>query len=125
MATIQFSEGTEKPRAVLSKKQLLPNIIDGMAKARPGALYAEIPNSPTTYALGYRKVTYRNLANAINGIAWMLEKELGKGKNHETLAYIGPNDLVSIFMIIAAVKVGYTVRTIFEKYHVFCQRTMS
>ena len=108
MATIQFSEGTEAPNAVHQKKQLLPNIIDGMAKVRPWAVYAETPKSPVTYEDGYRKITYIAFASAINGVAWMLDTELGKGK-HETLAYIGPNDLAYVIMILGAVKAGYKV----------------
>lgn len=109
MATLQFSEGSDSPTVPHRKKQLLPNIVDGMAKARPEAIYAEIPRSSTSYELGYRKITYKNLANAINGVAWLLEKHLGRGKVHETLAYISPNDLGYIFMVLGAVKAGYKV----------------
>lgn len=110
MATLQFSEGTIVPTTVHRRKQLLPNIIDGMAKTRPWALYAETPRSLTTYDAGYRKVTYCALANAINGVAWLLERKLGRGKAYETLAYIGPNDLGYVVMILGAVKAGYKVR---------------
>lgn len=112
MATIQFSEGGDAPTVLHRKKQLLPNIIDGMAKTRPEAVYAEIPRSLTSYDAGFRKITYRDLANAINGVAWLLEKLLGRAKEHETLAYIGPNDLGYIFMVLGAVKAGYKVCSI-------------
>lgn len=110
MATLHFSEGTDVPRYLHRRKQLLPNIIDGMANTRPWALYAETPRSLTTFDAGYRKITYGRLANAINGAAWLLEKNLGKGRAHETLAYIGPNDLGYVVMILGAVKAGYKVR---------------
>lgn len=109
MATLQFSEGTALPAVLHRRKQLLPNIIDGMAKTRPEAIYAEIPCSPTSYDEGYRKITYRDLANSVNGVAWLLEKELGRGKDHETLSFVGPDDLGSIIMILGAVKAGYRV----------------
>lgn len=117
MATLQFSEGSNTPTILHQKKQLLPNIIDGMAKTRPEAIYAEIPRSPTSYEAGYRKITYRDLSNAINGIAWLLEKQLERGKHHETLAYIGPNDLGYIFMVLGAVKAGYKVCDTFVRTH--------
>ena len=110
MATLQFSEGgSGPPRPLYRSKQLLPNIIDGMARARPEALYAETPASHSSYDQGYRKITYRELANAVNGVAWLLTKELGRGQDFETLAYIGPNDLSYPIVILGAVKAGYKV----------------
>ena len=110
MATIQFSEGVvDSPMPLPQKKQLLNNIVDGMAKTRPSAIYAEIPNSPTTYEAGFRKITYGILANAINGVAWWLKEELGASQNFETLSYIGPSDLRYVIMLLGAVKAGYKV----------------
>lgn len=109
MATLQFSEGTDSPTVLQRRKQLLPNIIDGMAETRPEAIYVEVPCSRTSYEDGYRKITYKDFANGINGVAWLLEKALGRGKNHETLCYIGPSDIGSIFMVLGAVKAGYKV----------------
>ena len=110
MATIQFSEGDERPPAArYQNKQLLNNIVDGMSKVKPSAIYAEIPNNFDTYDGGYRSITYRALANAINGVAWSLEGMLGKSQDHQTLAYIGPNDIAYVMMILGAVKAGYKV----------------
>ena len=55
------------------------------------------------------KITYGRLANAVNRIAWWLVDNLGVAKNHETLAYIGPNDLRYPAFILGAVKAGYKV----------------
>lgn len=115
MATLQFSEGdANPPAAVHPTKQLLNNIIDGMAKTRPSALYAEIPSLPDSYSGGYRKVSYEVLAKAVNGAAWFLKEELGEGRNHQALAYIGPNDLGYVIMILGAVKAGYKVNMLDE-----------
>ncbi len=111
MATLQFSEGTNAPTAIYQRKQLLPNLVDGMARTRPGAIYAETPLSPTTYDKGYLKITYRALANAINGVAWLLCDHLGEGTKHDTIVYLGPNDLAYVVMILGATKAGYKVRT--------------
>ena len=91
-------------------EELLPNLVDGIAKANPEAVYAEVPASTTTYENGYLKITYRTLANAVNGIAWLLHDQLGEGTNHDTIAYIGPNDPSYVIMILGAVKAGYKVR---------------
>ncbi|KAF7934097.1 uncharacterized protein EAE97_008457 [Botrytis byssoidea] len=87
-------------------KTLLIHIIDHMAKIMPQALYAEFPISPVTYDEGFRKVTYKDFANTINGIAWCLYNNLGAGKELETLAYIGPNNLIYPSLIFGAAKAG-------------------
>ena len=90
-------------------RQLIPRIIDRLAEITPQSLYAEYPVSPLNYDEGYRKITYGDFANAINGIAWWLHNTLGLGKDFETLAYIGPNDLRYPALILGAVKAGYLV----------------
>lgn len=62
-----------------------------------------------TYRDGYRKITYRELASAVNGAAKWLVDTLGAGQDFETLAYIGPNDVRYPFLILGAVKAGYKV----------------
>ena len=114
MTALQFKEGVNAPGIIPQKKQLLIHVVDGMAKARPEALFAEYPISATTYADGDLKITYDSLANAVNGVAWWLNRELGPGKDFETLAYIGPNDVRYNAMILGAVKAGYKVSASFE-----------
>jgi acyl-CoA synthetase (AMP-forming)/AMP-acid ligase II len=93
------------------RKELLPNIVDHFAKVKPDAVYAKYPVSTLTYEEGYREITYFDLANAINGLAWWLTEKLGpgKGQDFETLAYIGPNDLRYPAVVLGAVKAGYCV----------------
>ncbi|KAI9657047.1 MAG: putative NRPS-like protein biosynthetic cluster [Bathelium mastoideum] len=91
------------------KNELLPNIVDHLSRETPEALYAEYPKSSLTYDEGYRKITYGNLANAINGAAWWLLETWGPPNDHEVLTYIGPNDLRYVTLILAAVKVGYVL----------------
>lgn len=113
MATLLFQEGHVKEQksahAVHLKKQLSNNIIDGMAATRPQAIFAELPISSISFEAGYRRVTYRVLANAINGAAWWLTKELGPGKDFQTLSYMGWNDIRYVVLILGAVKAGYKV----------------
>ncbi|KAL9017855.1 MAG: hypothetical protein Q9185_004803 [Variospora sp. 1 TL-2023] len=108
MATLQFSQdGQSPPKSIHRTKQLLNHIVDGTAVTRPSAIYAEVPRSFDSYEPGYRRVTYRALANAVNGIAWWLHQTLGPGQDHQTIAYVGPNDLTYVIMILGAVKAGY------------------
>lgn len=88
---------------------LVPNLVDKRARLTPDAVYAEYPVSTLTYYEGYRSITYRDFANAVNGAARWLANTLGPGENFETLAYIGPNDLRYPALILGAVKAVYKV----------------
>ncbi|KAJ5531965.1 acetyl-CoA synthetase-like protein [Penicillium frequentans] len=59
-----------------------------------------------SYDEWYNAITYKALANAINGIAHWLTKSLGPGHG-EILAYLGPNDLRYPALVLGAVKAGY------------------
>lgn len=80
-----------------------------MARQRPLASYGEVLRSITSYDAGFYKIIYAALANAINGVAWLLDLELGPRENHETLTFIGPGDFRQIVMVLGAVKAGYKV----------------
>ena len=90
-------------------RRLVPSVIDETAQSEPEKVYAAIPMSPGDLDAGYRDITFGQLASAVNGVAWWLEKELGKSSDFKTLAYLGPNDLRYPIVAIAAVKVGYKV----------------
>ena len=90
--------------------RLLSNIVDEYARDEPEKLFAEVPLSPTGYDAGFRKVTFRVLANAVNGVAWWITQTFGESNNKfETLTYIGPNDLAHNLLLLGAVKAGYKV----------------
>ncbi|GAA87321.1 NRPS-like enzyme [Aspergillus luchuensis] len=88
------------------RTQLVPHIVDHYAKIKPDAIYAEYPVSLTTYEHGYRPISFKAFANAVNGIAWWLLERLGPG-NGEILAYVGPNDLRYPALVLGAIKAGY------------------
>ncbi len=92
------------------RNELVPHIVDHLARVTPEAPYALYPVSPVSYDDGYRTITYKDFANAINGLAWWLNKTLGKPSvEFEVLAYIGPNDIRYTALLLAAVKAGYVV----------------
>lgn len=99
---------------------LVPNIVDRRARDHPDMLYAEYPVSTLSYDQGYRRITYGDFANAINGLASWLQENLGPGQDFEALAYIGPNDLRYPALILAAAKAGYTVRKLFFDFWKIC-----
>ena len=91
---------------------LIPNIVDQRAQTEPERLYAEYPISAVSYEDGYRKISYNDLANAVNGMAWWLHNTLGPRNDVEVLAYIGPNDLRYPALVLGAVKAGFVVGTL-------------
>ncbi|KAF2758478.1 acetyl-CoA synthetase-like protein [Pseudovirgaria hyperparasitica] len=108
MPSLQFTEGSARPPSPRAQnKQLLVNVVDGLANYRPDTVWAKIPRNDQTFQDGFQKVTYSKLANAVNGLAMWLEKRFGKSLNFETLAYVGPWDIRYIITILAAVKAGY------------------
>lgn len=56
-----------------------------------------------------RKVTRRDLANAISGTAWWLHNTLGPGKDLPVLGYIGPSNLRYLALVLGAVEAGWMV----------------
>lgn len=110
MPTFQFSESPTPPKPLIPhKKQLLNHIIDGLAQVRPESVWAKIPKDSLSYDAGYRKITYKLMANAINGMALWIKNTLGESKTFETLAYFGTWDPRYIILLLAAVKAGYKV----------------
>ena len=90
-------------------KRLLPYIVDERARAgyeRPFALYprSKVPGQ------GFREVTYVQLANAVNRASWWLEAQITKDEEKEyPVAYLGPNDLRYIILVLASMKTGRKV----------------
>lgn len=92
-------------------EQLLPNLFDERARTEPQRVFAKTPVSPARYADGFRSVTFLEIATAINRVAWLLDAQFGKGEDFPTITYIGPSDLRYSIMVVAAIKVGYKVRS--------------
>ncbi|KAI1798944.1 acetyl-CoA synthetase-like protein [Daldinia bambusicola] len=91
--------------------KLLPDLVDEIAATEPESLYGKYPADPSNYDAGFKDVTYRQLANAINGVARWLEEEVGPGDpgRTPTIAYIGPNDFRYVFAFVGAIKAGYKI----------------
>lgn len=89
------------------ENNLLPHVIDHYAQHDPERIYAEYPRSPDTYKDGFTSVSYKDLANAINGIALWLRNLTRRPGHGEALAYFGPNDIRYPALVFGALKAGY------------------
>lgn len=85
MASVTASE-----RAIDYGRRLIPTLVDEMAIAKPDHVYAMIPRNQD-FTGGFDNVTSRTMARTVNRAALWIEKEIGKGVNFETIAYLGPS----------------------------------
>ncbi|KAI1154293.1 acetyl-CoA synthetase-like protein [Nemania diffusa] len=91
----------------LWREYTLPQIVDTTAREQPDYLYGSWPVDLNSYAAGVRNVTYAQLANIVNGLAWWLVKQLGNDKGSQVIAYVGPNDVRFTALVLAAIKTGH------------------
>ncbi|KAJ8067330.1 hypothetical protein OCU04_004683 [Sclerotinia nivalis] len=56
---------------------------------------------------GFEDITFCQLDKAIDVASVWVEKQIGIGKDYESIAYIGPHDLRYIVLMIAAIKTGH------------------
>ncbi|KAI1813224.1 nonribosomal peptide synthetase [Poronia punctata] len=93
----------------------LPHIVDEIALTDPTREAFSIPltsnnnNNPKDDG-GWRPITFKQYANAINRVAHRIIATCGSPSPKDpfpTIAYIGPNDARYVVMVLAAVKAGY------------------
>lgn len=99
------------------RPDLMPHIVDRRARERPDQAYGLWPVAQASYETGFHTITYAQLANIINGLAWWIVKHVGPPETgHPVLTYVGPNDVRLTAMILASVKAGYVVSS-WPSYH--------
>ena len=89
-------------------QRLLPTLVDQLSTSDPERVFLSYPSSPRPID-GYRDVTYREFAAAINRCSWWLDKHLGRSDDLRTLTYFGFRDLRSTVVMYSAVKTGHKV----------------
>lgn len=91
-------------------RRLLPSHVDDIAQHEPHRVFYSVTktNNPQD---GFRDITSKTFARAVDRCAWHIEENLGQGwgQDFPTLCYIGPQDLVYGILVLACVKTGYKV----------------
>ena len=87
------SINTEAP-SVDYGHRLLPTLVDELAQTDPDYVFALIPKT-ASFADGLKEITISAFARAINEVASRIDSQLGKSTNCDTIAYIGPSQLLS------------------------------
>ena len=95
----------------LWRENSLTQIVDKLAREEPSPTYGIWPVDQTSYLAGVRTITYTDLGNIVNGLAWWLMKSLDPDKRRGVLAYYGPNDVRFTAMVLATMKTGHGVST--------------
>lgn len=90
-------------------KRLLPHVIDHLGQFYPDKIAGSMPRNNSTLDDGFRELNYKEVAHAINYTAWWIEKKYGRSDNHDTLTFIGANDIRYLVIIAACNKTGYKV----------------
>lgn len=105
---LKDNQPDESPVEPQFGSRLLPQVVDELARSKPERIYATFPLS-SDLSQGFRHVTMREVARAVNRFAYWLEESLGRSKSFETIAYMGVPDLRYAIVFLAAVKCGYRV----------------
>jgi acyl-coenzyme A synthetase/AMP-(fatty) acid ligase len=100
---------TEHEKSAQWQNDLLPHVVDRLARERPDAVYGAWVTDSSVVA-----ITYAQLSSIVNSLAWWLVEQLGGpgdyGLQPEVLTYVGPNDVRYSALVLAAAKTGYVVR---------------
>jgi len=91
-------------------QRLLPTVIDGLALEEPDRILYKVAVGEKV-SDGFQETSVATYANAINRVAWWLEKELGRSTTIETLGYMGPGKELSGFWIFSVTVIlrGYSI----------------
>lgn len=86
-------------------RRLIVNVVDRVAASEPDRpfIYAPRSNEPED---GWQPITYRQLANAVNHVAYIVSTTIKSDSSEEfpTLAYVGPNDVRYVVLMLACIK---------------------
>ena len=105
-------------------QRMLSHVIDARAERnheRPFALITVSSNIED----GFRPVSYRMFANAINRCAMWIEENVGTTTTFDVIAYTGTNDLRYHIVAVAAAKTGHVVGRKFVLWRLVASLTFS
>jgi acyl-coenzyme A synthetase/AMP-(fatty) acid ligase len=90
--------------------QLLPQLVDEISEQEPDRLFCIHPVFQDSIDT-WRHITFKDLSNAINRVAWWIDSKLSGNDKEEqqVLAYIGTNDIRYCAFVLACMKIGHVV----------------
>lgn len=88
-------------------RRLIASLVDDCAIETPQKTFAFV--SRTSRVDDMQAISHYKFANAVNRCAFWMEELLGRGAHFDTVAYLGPSDLRTSIIILAAIKTGHKV----------------
>lgn len=90
-------------------------LLDERSESDPQSLWVSVPVDGNDMSQGYKDITFKEFANAVNDAAlWLVQNLPASGDDFQSFAYVGPKDLRYPILAMAAGKVGKVVRCIPE-----------
>ena len=91
--------------------RLLTYVLEQEASQSPDRLFCTHPLSLKRLEDGWRRITIGELNNAVNNLAWWIEKNVAPKKHQMRLVYIGSNDIRYAIFVLACWKLDHCVST--------------
>ncbi|KAF2016134.1 acetyl-CoA synthetase-like protein [Aaosphaeria arxii CBS 175.79] len=85
------------------RPRLMVQVIEEKAQWQGNETFMRYP-TPDWQEEGFRTITWSQFADAVNKMAYWLDNQLGKSRDQDTIAYLGPSDPRYSIMIPAAIK---------------------
>ena len=93
-------------------ERLVVQVMDELASKTPERIWATITRSQYDVDEGFRDITVRQLADAVNCTSWFIHNQFGKSSSFEVIAYLGVSDVRYAIYMFGAIKTGHQVPTI-------------
>lgn len=106
-----MGQGTDRCQFDHTKHKPIPSVIDAIAAETPERPFLSIPSKDDMYS-SWRDISYESFGRAGNRCAWWLKEKVSESRSFETLSYIGPQDATYMIFLLASVKTGHSVGTI-------------
>ncbi|KAI9170598.1 Non-canonical non-ribosomal peptide synthetase FUB8 [Paramyrothecium foliicola] len=104
---------------------VLINAFEHIAETEPFLPFVYSPNASNPNS-GWVAITFGELSRAVNHVAWQLagDRPLASGSPAPTVAYVGPNDVRYIIIMLACVKAGHQALFISPKNSTEAQESL-
>ncbi|KAJ0312581.1 hypothetical protein Brms1b_007945 [Colletotrichum noveboracense] len=91
------------------EQRLIPQALADALAEKPDRTWVSYAISNNIAQDGFRNITIRQLATAVDRLAWYIDDNIGKSSDFETVMYYGLADVRYIITLIAGIKTGHRV----------------
>ncbi|KAI8312274.1 Non-canonical non-ribosomal peptide synthetase FUB8 [Colletotrichum sp. SAR11_59] len=91
------------------EQRLIPQALADALAEKPDRTWVSYAISNDIAQDGFRDITIRQLATAVDRLAWYIDDNIGKSSDFDTVMYYGLADVRYIITLIAGIKTGHSV----------------